>query len=190
MPQIEKSSDVSSKGILLNFNRLKDFANKANQAVGNFRLQFVLSPDQLRRDDYGLASLRWESIHFGNHEEIERIPSDRRGIYALSICEPNQILPVHGYIIYIGIAGRRSDRSLRERYKDYLNEKKVLKERPRLAYAIGTWHEVLKFFFAPVDDSFSSEELEQLEKKLNAALLPPYSIGDVEAEISRKRKAF
>ena len=60
------------------------------------------------------------------------------------------VLPPHEYILYIGIAGYNSQRSLRERYKDYLNAKKVIK-RAKIARMIGTWHEVLRFFFAPVE---------------------------------------
>lgn len=72
-------------------------------------------------------------------------------------------LPPHGYILYIGIAGRNSDRSLQERYKDYLNTPKVVK-RDRIARMIGNWHNILCFFYAPIEDGVSSEELQELEK--------------------------
>ena len=55
---------------------------------------------------------------------------------------------------------------------------------------IGGWHSVLRFFYAPVDDGVSSEELQELEKKLNGAFLPPFSEGDLDAGIKRKRRAF
>jgi hypothetical protein len=55
---------------------------------------------------------------------------------------------------------------------------------------IGTWHSVLRFYFAPVDATISSDDLKDLEKKLNSALLPPFSEGDLEAGIKRKRRAF
>ena len=174
----------------MSFDLLRDFANEANREVGNFRLNFTLSPNKMRRDDYDLEALTWDSIHFGDDAEIEKIPNDKRDIYALTICHPGKVMPLHGYVIYIGIAGRRSDRPLRERYKDYLNEKRVQKERPHLAYAIGTWQDVLRFYFAPVDDEFSSGNLEELEKKINTALMPPYSFGDLEADTKHKQKAF
>lgn len=174
----------------MSFDLLRDFANEANREVGNFRLNFTLSPNKMRRDDYDLEALTWDSIHFGDDAEIEKIPNDKRGIYALTICHPGKVMPLHGYVIYIDIAGRRSDRPLRERYKDYLNEKRVQKERPHLAYAIGTWQDVLRFYFAPVDDEFSSGNLEELEKKINTALMPPYSFGDLEADTKHKQKAF
>ncbi|WP_157776577.1 hypothetical protein [Nitratireductor aquibiodomus] len=55
---------------------------------------------------------------------------------------------------------------------------------------IGTWHQVLRFFFAPVDDAVSSADLQLLEKQLNTAFMPPFSEGDLEAETKRKRRAF
>lgn len=63
-------------------------------------------------------------------------------------------------------------------------------KRERIAYMIGTWHKVLHFYFAPVDDAITSADLEELERQLNSALLPPYSEGDLDAETKSKRKAF
>lgn len=174
----------------MSFDALRDFANQSNREIGDFRLNFILSPDKMRGHDYGVEDLIWDSIHFGDDAGIERIPNDKRGVYALTICHPSRILPPHGYVIYIGIAGRRSNRPLRERYRDYLKEKYVQKKRPHLAYAIGTWQDVLRFCFAPVDDGFPPEDLERLEKQINTALMPPYSFGDLEADTKRKRKAF
>ena len=174
----------------MSFDLLRDFANKSNRELGDYRLTFILSPDKMRRDDYDVGELDWDSIHFGDPAEIEKVPDDKRGIYALTVCHPSEILPPHGYVLYIGIAGRRSDRALRERYKDYLNEKQIQKVRPALAYAIGNWQDVLRFYFAPVDAGLSSENLEGLEERINTALMPPYSFGDLEAETKRKKKAF
>ena len=174
----------------MSFKLLSDFATETNREVGNFRLEFILSPDKMQRVDYDVEELSWDSIRFGDNAAIGKTPNDKRGIYALTICHPSKVLPPHGYVVYIGIAGRRSNRTLRERYKDYLNEKKVLKNRPRLAYAIGTWQEVLRFYFAPIDDGVSSEVLEKLEEQINTALMPPYSPGNLEANTKPKSQAF
>lgn len=174
----------------MRFDQLRDFANEANLEFGNFRLQFILSPDKMRRDDFDVDELCWDSIHFGDRAEVSKIPDDKRGIYALAICHPSKVLPPHGYVIYIGIAGQKSNRSLRERYKDYLNQGRVQKERPRLARAIGVWQDVLRFYFAPVGPRLSSKDLERLEKQVNTALLPPCSPGDLEASTKQKIRAF
>ncbi len=132
--------------------------------------------------------LAWDSVSYGE-EELGRVPADKRGIYAFAISSTNYVLPPHGYVLYIGIAGRDSERPLRDRYKDYLNAKKV-KKRARIARMIGTWHQVLRFYFAPIDDDVSSDDLQTLERQLNTALMPPFSEGDIDADIKQKRKAF
>ena len=117
------------------------------------------------------------------------MPANKRGIYAFAVCRNSDPLPPNGYVLYIGIAGRDSDRSLRARYKDYLNAKKV-KKRARIARMIGTWHPVLRFFFAPIDDNVPPDDLKEIEMQLNTALMPPFSEGDLEAEIRQQRRAF
>ena len=148
----------------------------------------VLSPSGLKFSPFRVATLAWKHVKYGK-DEINEVPDDKRGIYAFVVCEPSAVLPPHGHVLYIGIAGRKSNRSLRARYLDYLNPKKVIK-RERIAYMIGTWHEVLRFYFAPVDDTMTSDDLEELERQLNSALLPPCAEGDLEAKTKAKRKAF
>lgn len=172
----------------MNFTEVDDFARKAADAIGRYRIEFILSKEQLSKEQFGVAGLTWSSIPYGD-QDIENVPDDKRGIYAFAVCKESTVLPPHGYVLYIGIAGRKSDRSLRARYRDYLNEKKILK-RDRIALMIGTWRPVLRFYFATVDDEMTSDELELLEEQLNAALLPPKSVGDLEAGIKRQRRAF
>lgn len=172
----------------INFDDIDDFANNAGDIIGRYRQEFILSPSQLSGFDYPPDALEWSSIPYGN-ELISEIPDDKRGIYAFAICSHGSSLPPHCYVLYIGIAGRKSNRSLRDRYKDYLNAKKIIK-RERIARMIGSWRSVLRFYYAPVEPSMSSEELEELEKQLNGALLPPMSEGDLEATIKSQRRAF
>lgn len=167
---------------------ITDFVNQANNEIGKFQVTMTLSPSKMTFDGFNVPSLAWDSIKYGK-AEIDRVPDDKRGIYAFSIHHPSQVLPPHSHILYIGIAGRKSHRSLKARYADYLNPQKIIK-RDRIARMIGTWHEVLRFHFAPIDDSMTSEQLEQLEKDLNTALLPPFSEGDLEADTKKKRRAF
>ncbi len=169
---------------------LVDFAKEADDEVGRYRIDgMIISPEKLQFSSFCVPALSWQSIKYGE-QEIKKVPDDRRGIYAFALCEQSAVLPPHGYILYIGIAGRRkSKRSLRARYKDYLNEKMVRK-RARIARMIGTWHKVLRFYFVPVDNNFTSADLEKLEMQLNTALMPPFSEGDLEAETKMKRRAF
>ncbi|MXY25146.1 MAG: hypothetical protein F4Y45_11570 [Acidobacteria bacterium] len=168
---------------------LGDFANRANTAIGDFRVTVTLSPDALMAGEHAIPTLAWDFVSYGDGDQVDRVPADKRGIYAFAVCQANDVLPPHGYILYIGIAGRKSNRPLRDRYKDYLNEKKVLK-RASIAYMIGTWRQVLRFYFAPVGDDVSSEDLETLEQQLNTALMPPFSKRDLKAEIRHMQGAF
>lgn len=171
--------------------RVVDFASDANKKIGNYRIErFILSPESLQRRSFSVSSLSWQSIKYGAEAEVAKVPDDRRGVYAFALCEHSAVLPPHNYVLYIGIAGaRKSKRSLRARYKDYLSAAQVIK-RSRIAHMIGTWHQVLRFYFAPVDDKLPSAELEKLERQLNTALMPPFSENDLEAETKKKRRAF
>lgn len=173
----------------MNLQSLVDFAEEAHDEIGKFRLEgMILSPDKMRFNAFCVPALAWQSIKYGE-AELQQVPDNRRGVYAFALCEQGPVLPPHGYVLYIGIAGRRSNRSLRARYKDYLNEKKV-KKRSRIARMIGTWHQVLRFYFVPVEGDFPPLDLETLERQLNTALMPPFSEGDLEADTKRSRRAF
>lgn len=167
---------------------IEDFASDAANAIAKFKVPFTLSTDQFGRDDFVIDPLQWQSIGYGD-AEIANVPDDRRGIYAFAISKESTILPPHGYVLYIGIAGRKSNRSLRARYRDYLNAKQVLK-RERIARMIGTWHPVLRFYFAAVDNAITSDQLEEMERQLNSTLIPPFSEGDLEAGLKKQRRAF
>lgn len=173
----------------LDLDSLIDFANDLTEEIAKYKVSFILSPEKMMANEHAIEALAWDSVSYGNEEELERVPVDKRGIYAFAICRNSDVLPPHGYVLYIGIAGRDSDRPLRARYKDYLNARNV-RRRVRIARMIGTWHPVLRFFFAPIDDDVSSDDLKALEKQLNTALMPPFSEGDLEADIKQKRKAF
>lgn len=168
-------------------NELEDFVNASAERL-KYRISVNLEPHGLIAAASDLQPLAWQSIPYGP-DEIHKIPDDKRGIYAFSVSYPSDVLPPHGYILYIGIAGRDSNRSLRARYKDYLNWKTVLK-RARIARMIGCWRPILRFSFAPVEETVTSADLKNIERRLNTALMPPFSINDMDAETRRMMKAF
>ena len=172
----------------MDLDSLIDFANEATEEIAKYTVPVILSPEKMMANEHAIEALVWDSVNYGE-DELERVPDDKRGIYAFAVCKSNDVLPPHGYILYIGIAGRDSERPLRDRYRDYLNARKV-KKRARIARMIGTWHQVLRFYFAPIDDDVSSDDLKALEKQLNTALMPPFSEGDLEADTRQKRRAF
>ena len=172
----------------MSFESLEDFAAQANRTIGDFRREFILSPDQLTAQRFSVCQLHWNSIPYGN-EHANKVPNDKRGVYAFVVSYPTNILPHHGYVMYIGMAGRDSRHTLRERYRDCLNTRNLAKTRPTIAFMIGNWQRVLRFFYAPVEDELPPEELKQLELDLNSAFMPPFSKNDLHAEAKLPRRA-
>lgn len=174
---------------MTSWDKVDDFNDQINQEIARYEVKdVILNPDKLLADNFVIPQLHWESIKFGR-EEIDKVPDDRRGVYAFAVMIDSGVLPPHGYILYIGMAGRNSDRSLRERYSDYLSPSKV-KKRGRITRVIGNWRQVLKFMFAAVDNAVPTQDIETLERQLNTALIPPYSDRDMEADIRQKRAAW
>ena len=153
-----------------------------------YELKFVLNTQKILNLDATQNPLQWKSIKFGTSER-DKVPDDKRGIYAFAISDQRAFLPPHSYIMYIGIAGKNSNRSLRERYGDYLTNSEV-RLRPRIRNMIVQWHPILRFHFAPVADDFFSEQLKALEERLITAFLPPCCKSDLAAKTRRKVAAF
>ena len=175
---------------MINFEDIDDFANDADQEISKFRIQdVVLSAERLKSQDFEISGLNWEKIHYLDEGSFSKIPSDKRGIYAFAISVENEFFPNNSLILYIGIAGRKSDRSLRERFSDYHSRSKILK-RPKISRMLSRWREVLVFYYAPIETAISSSSLELFEKQLSTLFLPPMGSGDVEANLKKKRSAF
>ena len=183
MPQVDNTSTT------LDLKALSDFLDPAAETFAKHRVEFVLAPHLLCRPTYAVSQLTWHEIRFDDRSSLATIPDDKRGVYAFSIKTPCASLPPHGYILYVGIAGLRSNRSLRARYNDYLKTSHVIK-RPRIARMISTWYSVLSFLFAPVPDEVSPTDLEALEEQLLSALIPPCSDRGMDADLSQQMRAF
>ena len=179
----------------MNLDALIDAADRDTETFGRYKLSFVLVQDKLLNAGEAFPLLRWNSIRYANDSDLHLVPDNKRGIYAFSISWPTASTPEHGYLLYIGLAGRdprnpeRSPRSLRERYSDYLKESYV-KSRPTIRRMIAYWSAVLQFSFAPVDDNISYNDLKRLERHLNDTFVPPFSQADYSTEVRRKRPAF
>ena len=166
---------------------LEDFVNASAEPL-KYRFTVLLEPDKVVAADSALQPLAWHSIPYG-HDEIHKVPDNKRGIYAFAISYPSHALPLHSYILYIGIAGHDSRRSLRARYRDYLNRRSLLK-RERIARMVVCWGPILRFLFAPVEETVTSDDLKSIERRLNTAFMPPLSIKDLDAETRQRMRAF
>lgn len=169
--------------------RLAEIIDPAIQTIAAHKLGFVLPPRGLSRENYALSDLVWHSIQYNDPTAFDSVPDDKAGLYAFAIRGPNAALPPHGYIVYVGIVGYASNRSLRDRYKEYLSVHHVIK-RERIARMIRSWHEVLTFYFAPVASTVAPEELAQMERQLNSTLIPPFAVKDLDSNIKKQRRAF
>ena len=172
----------------LDLARLNAFVDPAAETFAKHKLDFVLSP-QLLQARFTLPNLTWQAIRFGDEAALSDVPDDRRGVYAFVLQQESRVLPPHAYVLYIGLAGRSPKRSLRDRYREYLRASQLIR-RARIARMIATWHDVLSFHFAPVEEDVTTEQLLRLERQLNSALVPPFSEQDLDAEIKRQRRAF
>lgn len=173
----------------LDINKIRATHDAAAQVVQKYKIEFTLNADRIASLASPPFPLQWNSVQFNDPKQINNIPDDKRGIYAFVVAAGNQPSPPHGYIMYIGIAGVKGKRSLRARYKDYLDAAKILK-RPKLMRMVATWHDALRFFFAPVDNDMTVADLKSLEQMLNTAWMPPCVEQDLDATTRTMRRAF
>ena len=99
----------------LDIDSLTEKHDAAVSAIKSYETRFILNTNRILSLDSSENPLQWNSIKYGKNE-INDVPDNRRGVYAFVICHQKAFLPSHGYIMYIGIAGRDSNRSLRDRY--------------------------------------------------------------------------
>lgn len=122
-------------------------------------------------------SLAWQKVRFSDTNR-DVIPQSR-GIYCFAVSIENAFIPVHGYIAYVGITGDKKERTLRDRYGDYLRDRRVGSKRPKLREMFNLWGEHLDFWYCPFPDR--AVDLGALERELNTILLPPFVENDFEA---------
>jgi hypothetical protein len=158
---------------------------RSAQGLRYYEQRFLLSPKQFSQFS-SPATLAWTTVSFGP-KCLSSVISEP-GLYAFSIQTPKAGLPPHSYILYIGQTGaKQKTRTLRKRAGEYLKEEKSAKRRHVWEF-LNKWSKHLSFHFAPVDPEIY--DLEDIEKRLNDALLPPYSVNDFSAEIKVQKKAW
>lgn len=129
--------------------------------------------------------LAWQKLRFGesNHPSIPK----ERGIYAFTLELDPSKLPMHGYILYIGITGDDSNANLYKRYAQYLLNLKNEDGRPAVFYMLDNWADDLFFNFVPLPDK--KINLAKLETALLNAVLPPVNKRDLDASITAVKAA-
>ena len=158
---------------------------KAKKAAKDYYLEHqiiaYLWPDAWR--DVTFPQLpNWQKVKFGG-SDTKKIPR-KPGVYALRINIDHSAIPGNGLIAYFGISGD----SLRDRYGDYLNERKSGSKRPKIEELLDLWGDSLDFVFWVHERKLPT--LKKIEKRLNDAVMPPYNIDDYSGEIRRIRKVL
>lgn len=136
------------------------------------------------------SPLNWSYVKFEAANQLA-VP-DVRGIYAFVVQFQDHAqlpiaLPPHGYIMYAGVTGEVAvNRTLRDRYGDYLRDQKRPKRRS-IWLMLNRWKDDLYFHYAPVDAAF---DLGAAEDALNDAIIPPYVTQDFSAEVRELVRAL
>lgn len=133
--------------------------------------------------------LDWKCVKF-EVENISNIPA-QAGIYAFVVkfykdSNREVLFPSHGVIVYGGITGYKesSDRTLRKRFEEYLNEKG---KRMNIYKMIRDWGENLYFFYSEILPEENVDML-MLEKQFNDAVQPIVARNDFSANVRTARK--
>ena len=159
---------------------LQDFDSNLTQ-LKTFQQNVILMPEKWR-SFVPAEPLAWTKVKFTT-ENKAGVPA-QRGIYAFVVqFQDNDALPTplppHGYIMYAGITGAAANRTLNDRYGDYLRDQRRAK-RMQIWTMLNRWKEDIYFHFAPVGPKF---DLAAAETALNDAIIPPYVTNDFSAEV-------
>ncbi|OZI16213.1 hypothetical protein CAL19_16060 [Bordetella genomosp. 7] len=130
-------------------------------------------------------NLKWQKLRFGDASHAS-VPKER-GIYAFTVELAPSKLPMHGYILYMGITGDTSSANLYKRYAQYLRQMKNKVGRPRVSMFLENWSDDLFFNFVPLPNP--KVDLRKLEDAFLDAVIPPINIKDFSAEITAVRRA-
>ncbi len=129
--------------------------------------------------------LEWQKIRFG--EDTHGLVPKERGIYVFTIEVSPAKLPVHGYIMYVGITGDTSAQDLHKRYAQYLLDYKNEDGRPAVHYMLKNWWGDLFFNFVPLPKK--NVDLARIEKAFINSVMPPVNKRDLEARIRAPKAA-
>jgi len=147
-------------------------------AITQFGHRFVLWPHRwntLQLD----CTLDWKLVPF-SEASAEQLP-DEFGVYAFLI-QP-QIASLNlTYLMYVG----KTDRTFRERFREYLRERDSGKIRPKLLKILPQYPDHLFFAYAAAPSGYSPADL---ETALLHAFVPPGN-DQLDAEFTRADKAF
>jgi hypothetical protein len=137
---------------------------------------------------YGAGhGLRWQKVPF-TPESRPQVPR-KAGLYAFAVQPPHADFPPSTYLFYIGEVGATSstDRTLWQRFKEYLDELKVTK-RPSVGMFLNRYNGYIDFYFCELDPQ--AVDIKAIESALITALWPKANIRDYAVGVRQVRQAF
>lgn len=129
--------------------------------------------------------LNWQNLKFDAASKSQ-VPNER-GIYVFVVEARNVGLPVHGYICYVGIAGKNQNGTLRKRYANYLREANDDGGRPAVVFMLNNFKGDLFFHFVSIPDK--DIDLEVIESSFINSVVPPVNKGGFHGELALGKKA-
>lgn len=149
------------------------------EAIKNHKVPFVLNPAQewenfprhiqsiISRDDWHEIKYFIDSTTELN-PQVNDIPNDCGGIYSF-IIKPEIISGYHLYIAYIGRARSTINQNLRKRVKEYQTD-----DRLKIQALKKYWGPFLYVRYIPLKGE-TNATIDEIEKALNKAILPPFN---------------
>jgi hypothetical protein len=135
----------------------------------SFTRSFTLFPNAWKSFDINFE-INWREVDF-NRKNSNCIPTES-GIYCFAIKNKIIGIPNNSYLMYIGVAGHKkgSTRTLKDRYKEYLNESQI-KRRAHIYYFLKKWKGHITYYYSALNNN--AHNLLEIETKLCDAILPP-----------------
>ena len=145
------------------------------------QVRAIIWPSRWRSADIERVP-EWTEVKFGN-DTAKCVPKTP-GIYAFCIAIDCDIAPRNVVVAYIG----KSEKSLRDRFRNYLSERKWGSRRNHIRRLFKHWGNDLYFSYWSISDI--SCDLKEIELTLNDAIVPPFVTNDYSATVRREVHMF
>ncbi|GAB4407829.1 MAG: hypothetical protein Fur0044_00910 [Anaerolineae bacterium] len=140
---------------------------KAGDEFKSFKVEPMVLHPRMWAEYPNRLSLTWNMVKF-DVSQLENVPDDVGGVYSfVAIPEIANHISC-SYMFYVG----KTDRTFRERYKEYLRGQRTGKIEFHKYEMLVKWRDYLWFCYAPINDT---NMIKQLEDDLIGAYIPPFN---------------
>jgi hypothetical protein len=147
-----------------------------------YTIEFTIWPKLWRKYLRGPQTrFRWRSYPF-NSRSKGSVP-ETAGIYTF-VVNPDIAQHCCSYLMYVG---RTVNQTLRERFAEYLREKRNSNGRPQIVWLLNKYSDRNLFFCCTTCDK--TDDIEKLEEDLIEAFVPPFN-RRIPGKVGRIKRAF